>query len=151
MIKEPDDYDVGYGKPPKASQFKPGQSGNRRGRPKGRSSTPKSIATTLEDMLNKQVLVRDGNGTRKVTMLEAILHGIGVRAFKGDAKAVQAMIALVRQAKLFEHEVEQQPQHRGVLVVPAQMGVDEWIAKHGMGRRPEAEQAYQKSLNDKKV
>ena len=149
MSKKTDDYDVGYGKPPKASQFKPGQSGNRRGRPKGRSGTSKSVATTLEDMLNKQVLVRDGNGTRKVTMLEAILHGIGVRAFKGDAKAVQAMITLARHTKLFEPAAEQQPQHRGVLVVPAQLGVDEWIAQYGIGRSPEAEQAYQKWLKTK--
>jgi Family of unknown function (DUF5681) len=35
MAKSPADYDVGYGKPPKTTQFQPGQSGNRRGRPKG--------------------------------------------------------------------------------------------------------------------
>ena len=30
-----DDYEVGYGKPPKSRQWKPGQSGNPKGRPKG--------------------------------------------------------------------------------------------------------------------
>jgi hypothetical protein len=29
------DYQVGYGKPPKHTQFKPGKSGNPQGRPKG--------------------------------------------------------------------------------------------------------------------
>lgn len=32
---EDDDEDVGYGKPPRRHQFKPGQSGNPKGRKKG--------------------------------------------------------------------------------------------------------------------
>ena len=33
--KSPRHYEVGYGRPPQAAQFKPGQSGNPKGRPKG--------------------------------------------------------------------------------------------------------------------
>ena len=32
--KDKRDYEIGYGKPPKQTRFKPGQSGNPRGRPK---------------------------------------------------------------------------------------------------------------------
>jgi hypothetical protein len=32
---EPPNYEVGYGRPPKGSQFTPGRSGNPKGRPKG--------------------------------------------------------------------------------------------------------------------
>jgi len=46
---KPDDYEVGYGKPPKHGQFKPGQSGNPKGRPKGRKNFP----VLLEMCLNK--------------------------------------------------------------------------------------------------
>jgi hypothetical protein len=36
-----DDEKVGYKRPPKATQFKPGKTGNARGRPKGsRKQTP---------------------------------------------------------------------------------------------------------------
>jgi hypothetical protein len=38
-------YKVGYGRPPKATQFKPGKSGNPKGRPKG----PKSVGAVLQD------------------------------------------------------------------------------------------------------
>ena len=38
------DYDVGYGKPPKATRFRKGQTGN----PKGRPKTSKNVGTMLE-------------------------------------------------------------------------------------------------------
>ena len=41
------DYEVGYGKPPKASQFKPGQSCT----PSGHRKRPKSVRDQLEDIV----------------------------------------------------------------------------------------------------
>src|SRR2546423_2320441 len=61
--------EVGYGSPPQAHQFKPGQSGNPRGRPKG----AKNEATILRELLNRKIQIREGGRTRKITVLEAIL------------------------------------------------------------------------------
>src|SRR5262249_2514390 len=44
-------YAVGYGNPPQATQFKPGQSGNPGGRPKG----SKNFASLIESELNKRI------------------------------------------------------------------------------------------------
>jgi Family of unknown function (DUF5681) len=45
---------TGYGRPPIEHRFKPGQSGNPRGRPKGK----KNEATILHELLNRKITVR---------------------------------------------------------------------------------------------
>lgn len=73
---------VGYGKPPIQHRFKPGQSGNPRGRPKGK----KSEATILYELLNRNITVREGGKPRKITVLEAILLRFTEDALKGNTK-----------------------------------------------------------------
>jgi hypothetical protein len=79
----PATYSVGYGKPPREHEFKPGQSGNPNGRPKG----TKNNATMLREILDRKVEVRIGGILRKVTLREAILMRFAEAALKGDTKA----------------------------------------------------------------
>jgi Family of unknown function (DUF5681) len=74
---------VGYGRPPQGHQFKPGQSGNPRGRPKG----AKNEATILRDLLNRKIDIREGGRARKITILEAILLRFTEDALKGNTKS----------------------------------------------------------------
>ena len=74
--------EVGYGRPPAEHQFKPGQSGNPRGRPKGR----KSEATILHELLNRVITVRETGRARKMTVLEAILLRFTEDALQGNTK-----------------------------------------------------------------
>jgi hypothetical protein len=76
------DDQVGYGRPPPAHQFKPGRSGNPRGRPKG----AKNEATILSDLLNRKITVREGGTSRKISILEAILLRFTEDALKGNVK-----------------------------------------------------------------
>ena len=62
------DYRVGYGRPPRHTQFKPGKVGNPRGRPRGSANA----RTVVERALNKQIKVRKGKKTHKISMLEAL-------------------------------------------------------------------------------
>ena len=63
-----DNYEVGYCRPPKKSQFKAGTSGNPKGRPKG----AKNEATILRNILNRQIEIRDGGRVRRVSVLEGM-------------------------------------------------------------------------------
>ena len=73
---------VGYGRPPRAHQFRPGQSGNPSGRPKG----AKNEATILDELLNRKINVREGGTSRKISILEAILLRFTEDALKGNVK-----------------------------------------------------------------
>jgi hypothetical protein len=85
---EADDDDVGYGKPPRAHQFKPGTSGNPRGRPKG----AKSEATILQDLLQQKIGLNERGKTRKITLHEAILRRIAEDCLKGNTKSAAFLL-----------------------------------------------------------
>lgn len=77
------DYAVGYGRPPQASQFKPGQSGNPRGRPKG----VRSEDDILAKLLNRKIPIQDHGRVRQVSVMEAVYVRVAQNALKGDLKA----------------------------------------------------------------
>ncbi len=87
------DYEVGYGKPPQATRFQKGQSGNLRGRPKG----SRSMRDQLQDILQSKVALRGANGTRTVTLQEALLRKHIENALKGDARALLTIVRLADQ------------------------------------------------------
>ena len=65
------EYEVGYGKPPKETQFKKGQpSANPKGRPKG----SKSWKTLLDEELNREITISVNGKPEKVTMKQAIVR-----------------------------------------------------------------------------
>lgn len=61
--------DVGYGKPPKATRFRKGRSGN----PKGRPSGEENILSVFKRMATKRIKLREGDRWRTITMAEAII------------------------------------------------------------------------------
>jgi hypothetical protein len=79
---------AGYGKPPPAHQFKPGQSGNPKGRPKG----TKNESTLLRELLHRKIEVREGGHTRKLTVLEAIHLRIAEDSLKGNTKSAAFLL-----------------------------------------------------------
>ena len=83
--------DVGYGQPPERTRFKPGQSGNPRGRPKGALN----MASVLERTLKEKVVVNE-NGKRKVvSKLEAAIKQLANQAASGQPRAMQLLTTLL--------------------------------------------------------
>ncbi|HYU45565.1 MAG TPA: DUF5681 domain-containing protein [Terriglobales bacterium] len=81
---------VGYGKPPKATQFKKGKSGNPKGRPKGSLN----LATDLAAELGEQITVREDGRPRRVSKQRALIKSLMAKALQGDVRATAALLAL---------------------------------------------------------
>ena len=93
MTKSKKDYEVGYGKPPKDGQFKPGQSGN----PKGRPTGTRNLKTDLQDELSEKVQVTSGGKTQTVSKQRAMLMRTSELAMKGNIRAIELLTKLALQ------------------------------------------------------
>jgi len=94
MAKPPkDDYDVGYGHPPKSTQFQPGQSGNPKGRPKGSLN----LATALHRAMRERVTVIERGRKKSITKLEAAAKQLANKAASGDLRAFQLLLPQLGQ------------------------------------------------------
>lgn len=143
------DYEVGFGKPPKGSRFKKGQSGNPKGRPRG----SQNLATLLDKLMDTDILVSSGGKQQKLTRQEAMLLSQINKAMKGDTRAFNALMKLRMDVtpkpektapKQEAIQAPPQMQKSGVLVVPADMTVDEWIAKYPNGLPDPKEEALKR-------
>jgi Family of unknown function (DUF5681) len=76
--------DIGYGKPPRSYQYKPGECGN----PKGRKKGVKNEATILRELLQHKISLTERGKTRKITLLEAILRKVVEDCLRGNIKSV---------------------------------------------------------------
>jgi hypothetical protein len=84
---------VGYGQPPKHTQFKKGQSGNLKGRPK-QVQAHMPVSRIIRHSLSEEVQGLVNGRTRKMTKLAAIIEVQSAKALKGDTRAAKLVIDL---------------------------------------------------------
>tara|TARA_R110001592_G_scaffold10110_1_gene52732 strand:- start:5400 stop:5930 length:531 start_codon:yes stop_codon:yes gene_type:complete len=124
---KPSNKKVGYKRPPEHTQFKPGQSGNPRGRPKKSSDEG---THPMDKALAKKVRMPDGTSRSKQDILCEVMTN---DAIKGNAAAQRLVNQRINQshlqktalaaAKSNQHNFENRG---GVMLVPGIMDIDEW-------------------------
>jgi hypothetical protein len=118
-------YEVGYGKPPKATRFRKGQSGNPKGRPR---NEPPDLFAILNQLLGQSIVVREGDRTRRISRAQALLLGLVNEGLKQKPGAVKLLLKLVLQGR----PTSGPPPSSGVLATPAEVDMDEWLAQYGL-------------------
>jgi hypothetical protein len=78
--------------PPEHTRFKPGQSGNPLGRPKGR----KNLQTVANEVLGKRVTVHENGRPVKRTVLEVFIQQIANDSLKGNSRARELFLRLTQ-------------------------------------------------------
>src|SRR5437016_4200428 len=94
--KKGSDYTVGYKKPPQHTRFKPGQSGNTKGRPKKN----KTLIDVLLKELRSSVMITVGSKSQKMSMLEAIVKQHISRAAKGDPRSTAMVLEVLKPSEI---------------------------------------------------
>lgn len=126
------DYEIGFGKPPEASRFKKGKSGNPKGRPKG----SKDFSSDLRDVLDAKVTVNENGKPRKVSSQKATLMRLREQALKGNARAMDRYIDLAKEQS-FEEGARQAERH---LSATEDDIIERFVASTRFGEPPAAKE-----------
>ena len=91
------EYEVGYGKPPKAGQFRPGQSGNPRGSNRAARARAKKTSTfgdLLPEGLGQGIEIGDGDRKVRVSALQLGIRRRIEASAKGDLRSLKDVLNL---------------------------------------------------------
>jgi len=90
-----DEEKVGYCRPPRATRFRPGQSGN----PLGRPRKPKPVQELLATELRRRVVIRENGREQRIPKLELVMKRLVNDAIQGNYPAVRLLIDLIKVAE----------------------------------------------------
>jgi hypothetical protein len=85
------DYVVGYRRPPKATRFTAGKSGNPKGRPKG----SRSVGAVLQAIIRRKIAVTENGKTLRIPAIEVMLRRLANDAMRSDPRAMKLLLSLV--------------------------------------------------------
>ena len=110
----------GYKCPPKEHRFRPGESGNPSGKPKG----ARSFKSDLRDELSDLVTVREGGRDIEISKQRALIKKLVTAAIAGEARAIATLVSLC--ARDFDDgDGDESPEDRDILKTFARRGSKE--------------------------
>lgn len=113
-----DSYEVGYCKPPKATRFRKGKSGNPKGRPKGSPN----VLTAIDRAIHETVNINENGKRRTISKLDAAAKQMANKAAQGDQRALGQLLAIAalldeRAAGAVTLPLEEADEHVANLIV----------------------------------
>jgi hypothetical protein len=123
-------YSVGYAKPPSASRFKPGVSGNAKGRPKGR----KNLKTLIKQAMTAMITIQEGTSGRQVTKLEGVVLRQLQNALKGNDRSAMAVIKMANEMGLLDDAADASSGTESDLTPSDERILKELLARRGIKR-----------------
>ena len=104
------DYEVGYKRPPREHQFKPGQSGN----PKGRPKKNKNFVEDVKGEMNELIQIQEQGKLKKITKQKALAKRIVADALSGKTSIIKLLLPILSdknfEIKDFEEDLSQEYQ-----------------------------------------
>jgi hypothetical protein len=88
------DVKVGYANPPRHTRFKPGVSGNPKGRPKW--SEDGQLGQLLGREIYRLMRIQENGTTRSMPAVQIGIRRLAISAAKGEPSAVKAMVGLAQ-------------------------------------------------------
>ncbi|WP_051203167.1 DUF5681 domain-containing protein [Sediminimonas qiaohouensis] len=114
------DYEVGYGKPPKHTRFKKGQSGN----PKGRPKETRNVTTILRERFFSPVTITENGRRKQIPIFDALIRTLFKDGLEGDPRAQDRLIKLIHMVEADSPASDEAPD------TPEIDGTDEAILRH---------------------
>jgi len=99
-MEKQNEYEIGYRKPPKKSQFKSGQSGNSKGRPRDSKNT----YMLLNEILGQKIAITENGKNVQISKRNAMLLQLVNKGIKGDIKAINTLLPHMLMADAKEED-----------------------------------------------
>lgn len=97
--------DVGYGKPPKQSQFQKGKSGNPNGRPRGPANKLDGLSGHFVREAQEKIPIQENGRRSRITKAAAIVKQLINKAASGDMRAMTLVLPYLQSV---QEEIRQQ-------------------------------------------
>jgi len=120
-------YEVGYGKPPKANQFRKGRTGN----PRGKRGGEENMTSAFKRIVSKRVKINDGEKIRTITLAEAVILKNYNAAVQKNPFAMSNIFRLAEDAGEFVDSTDAKQVGRPLFVPEKVKTMEEFLAQYG--------------------